>query len=183
MSVLRVTEGVVEINATHQGDVEIVGGVVMIRGRVTGDVDIRGGKSVVTGIVDGSIHNLGGHVQISGTVLGTITGAPSHTVVDITDGAQSTFDGWDPIAAAQPAQRSRQLQAEANQRVVMSTTSPDANKSSAGRATILSALAATVAGVATIVALALAGGNTPVDADGVNSKNIANATVLVAEKN
>ncbi len=153
MNVLRVTHGLVEIDRTHDGDLEVTGGVAILRGRVTGDVIVLGGQIMVSGIIDGNLDNQGGGARITGTVLGSITGSPAYTIVDVTEKhTGNPFGAWDPQAAEQPALR-RERKASAKH-------AARTNPVTSGR--IWTTLTAAAVAVATMAAALVVGDNTSV---------------------
>lgn len=145
MNVLRVTQGLAEIDHVHQGDLEVIGGVALLVGRVTGDVVVHGGRLVVSGIIDGNLDNRGGAVRITGTILGSITGSPAYTVLDISQPESSDpFATWDPVAAAGNAAKPKSA-----------TSTPPHQR----RNPLWTVLTTAAVGVATIGALAAVGDN------------------------
>ncbi len=166
MNVLRVTQGLAEIDHVHHGDLDVIGGTALLSGRVTGDVVVHGGRAVVSGIIDGNLDNRGGRVLISGTVLGTISGSPAYTVIEPAQIERSDpFAAWDPVASTSSFKKA----------LVPSV----ARRPAAPRARLWTSLTAAAVAVATIGALAAVGDNAAI-ADAITGDGVA--IIQVVEK-
>lgn len=187
MNVLRIAQGLAEIDHVHRGDLEVTGGVALLSGRVTGDVTVHGGRVVVSGIVEGNVDNLGGAVLISGTVLGSITGSPAYTNIEMaTAETDDSFASWDPVAAAnaspgnaaQSSKRSRRPDRSAKSNRTVQLSKPIAPPL---RTRLWNSLTALAVAVATIGALAAVGDNAAIAETSVGGNDGA-AIIQVVEK-
>ncbi len=173
MNVLRIAQGLAEIDHVHRGDLEVTGGVALLSGRITGDVTVHGGRLVVSGIVEGNVDNLGGAVLISGTVLGSITGSPAYTNIEMaTADPDDSFASWDPVAATNASAIRTQ---KSNRSAQLKSTSPPL------RARLWNSLTALAVAVATIGALAAVGDNAAIAETSVGGNDGA-AIIQVVEK-